>query len=119
MIEGLPEELPKHVRSVWAARDWLRDQYRQQGFTVLSEPTPEDVPEELAEFHLDMLATRGKEHVAILIRRRTDISDNNLALARALENRPNWTLDMVVLPVSVLATAPNPQPKATLAESKR
>ena len=111
MIEGLPEELPVHVRSVWAARDWIRDQYRQQGFQVLSEPTSDDVPTEFAEFHLDMLAIRGKEHVAILIRRRTDISENNMALARALENRPNWLLDMVVLPVSVLATAPNPAPE--------
>ena len=109
MIEGLPEELPSHVRTVWAARDWLRDQYRQQGYHVLSEPTPEDVPAELADFHLDMLAVRGGEHVAILIRRRTDISDNNIALARALENRPGWLLDLVVLPVSVLATAPNPE----------
>jgi hypothetical protein len=111
MIEGLPEELPGHVRSVWAARDWLRDQYRQQGYQVLSEPSPEDVPAELAEFHMDMLALRGEERVAILIRRRTDISENNLALAHALENRPGWMLDMVVLPVSTLATAPNPKPE--------
>jgi hypothetical protein len=112
MIEGLPEVLPAHVQTVWAARDWLRDQYRQQGFTVLSEPTPADVPPDLAEFHLDMLAIRGTEHVAILIRRRTDISDNNIALAKALENRMGWLLDMVVLPVSVFATAPNPVPEA-------
>ncbi|WP_309714392.1 hypothetical protein [Armatimonas sp.] len=111
MIEGLPEELPRHVRTVWAARDWLRDQYRQQGFTVLAEPTPEDVPADLAEFHVDMLATRGQEHVAILIRRRTDISDNNIALAHALENRPGWLLDLVVLPVSVFASAPNSEPE--------
>jgi REase_AHJR-like len=113
MIEGLPEELPSHVRTVWAARDWLRDQYRQQGFTVLPEPTPDDVPADLAEFHLDMLARRGEEHVAILIRRRTDISDNNIALAQALENRPGWLLDLVVLPVAVpvFASAPNPEPE--------
>jgi len=111
MIEGLPEELPSHVRTVWAARDWLRDQYRQQGFTVLSEPTSDDVPADLAEYHLDMLAVRGQEHVAILIRRRTDISDNNIALARALENRVGWLLDLVVLPTSVLATARNPVPE--------
>ena len=116
MIDGLPEELPSHVRTVWAARDWLRDQYRQQGFTVLVEPAPEDVPADLAEFHMDMLALRGQEHVAILIRRRTDISDNNIALAHALENRPGWLLDLVVLPVSVFASAPNPEREpATLA----
>ncbi|WP_395146483.1 hypothetical protein [Armatimonas sp.] len=116
MIEGLPEELPSHVRTVWAARDWLRDQYRQQGFTVLPEPAPEDVPADLAEFHMDMLARRGEEYVAILIRRRTDISDNNIALAHALENRPGWLLDLVVLPVSVFASAPNPEREpATLA----
>jgi hypothetical protein len=114
MIEGLPEALPEHVQTVWAARDWLRDQYRQQGFTVLSEPTPADVPPDLAEFHMDMLAIRGAEHVAILIRRRTDISDNNIALAKALENRLGWLLDMVVLPISVFATAPNPTPEAAV-----
>lgn len=116
MIEGLPEELPDHVRSVWAARDWLRDQYRQQGYQVLSEPSPEDVPAELVEFHMDMLAIRGDERVAILIRRRTDISENNLALAEALNGRPGWMLDMVVLPAASLATAPNPvREVATLA----
>jgi hypothetical protein len=111
MIEGLPEELPSHVQTVWAARDWLRDQYRQQGFTVLAEPTPEDVPEDLAGFHLDMLAIRGEEHVAILIRRRTDISDNNIALAQALTNRPGWLLDLIVLPVSVFASTTNLKPE--------
>jgi hypothetical protein len=106
---GLPQELPSWVHSVRDARNWIVCEYRKQGFTVIEEPTPQEMPPELSEFHLDVFAFRDEQHIATVIRRRNDISDNNIALAKNLKGRDNWRLDLVVLPISLAQNQTEPQ----------
>jgi hypothetical protein len=60
---------------------------------------------------MDLLAVRGEAHVAAVVRRRNDISDNTVALAALLKTLPGWRFDMIVLPVSVMASAPSVAPE--------
>ena len=108
MIPGVPQEMPEWVRSPRDARHWLACEYRRAGYSVTEDPDPADLPPALADYHIDLLARSETENVAAVVRRRNDISDNNIALAELLETLPGWRFDMVVLPVATLATASNP-----------
>lgn len=110
---GIPEELPETVRTPAEAQRWVAEDYRSKGYTVLPEPAVEELPEELCAFHMDFLARRGEEHVAVVVRRRNDISENTKALAEALEQRPNWILDLVVLPANPFQVLPGQAPEPT------
>lgn len=111
MIPGVPEEIPRWVRSTRDARHWLACAFRAQGYNVREDPGPNDLPEALWDFHMDLLAVQGEVHVAAVVRRRNDISDNNIALAALLKTLPNWRFDMIVLPVSLLASTPTSAPE--------
>ena len=111
MIPGVPEEIPGWVRSTRDARHWLACTFRADGYTVIEDPGPDDLPETLWDYHMDLLAVRGEAHVAAVVRRRNDISDNTVALAALLKTLPGWRFDMIVLPVSVMASAPSVAPE--------
>jgi REase_AHJR-like len=108
MHAGVPEEVPSWVQSVWDARHWLATEYRKQGFDIIEYPTASDVPEELTSYHMDMVARSATLSIAVVIRRRNDLSENISALAGALENRTDWQMSLVVLPVTQKTI---PQPK--------
>lgn len=101
MIPGVPEGLPDWVRSVRDARRWLACEYRRQGYAVVEDPTPDDLPAEVWEYHLDLYAHRPGHGIAAVIRRRDDLSENTMALARLLKGRPDWRFDIIVLPSPV------------------
>ena len=105
---GLPEELPSWVHSVRDARAWVISEYRKRGFSVIEDPTPQEIPAELAEFHVDIFAQSKDQRIVTVIRRRNDISDNNIALAKMLKGRKEWRLDLVVLPVSLAYVSDTP-----------
>jgi hypothetical protein len=107
MIAGVPEEIPGWVRSERDARHWLACEYLRQGFSVSEDPDPEELPEVLWDYHIDLLALKGEKRIAAVVRRRNDISDNNIALAELLKTLTGWRFDMIVLPISVLAPTPN------------
>lgn len=111
MIPGVPEEIPGWVRSTRDARHWLACVFRADGYTVIEDPGPDDLPETLWDYHMDLLAIRGDQKVAAVVRRRNDISDNTIALAALLKTLPSWRFDMIVLPISVLASAPSIPPE--------
>jgi hypothetical protein len=97
---GVPEELPATIKTPAQAREWVKEDYIRRGYEVASEPGEANLPEELQGFHMDFLAEKDQEFVAVVVRRRDDLSENTKALAAALENRPDWILDLVVLPAS-------------------
>ncbi len=114
---GIPEELPDAVQTPAEAKHWVAEDYKTKGYTVVTEPGAGDLPEELCAYHMDFLARRGDEFVAVVVRRRNDLSENTKALAEALEKRDNWILDLVVLPANPFQVlsgqghAPEPAPK--------
>jgi hypothetical protein len=93
----IPEEVPEWVTTVRDGRHWTVVRYRERGFTVIEEPLSDDLPTELQEFHVDVLAKSVDANYAIVIRRPSDISENNLALARKVKELPGWHFSMLYL----------------------
>jgi hypothetical protein len=93
----IPEEVPEWVKTVRDGRYWAVVRYRDRGFTVIEEPLSIDLPTELQEFHVDVLAKSIDANYVIVIRRPTDISDNNLALAKKVKELPGWYFSMLCL----------------------
>jgi uncharacterized protein YutE (UPF0331/DUF86 family) len=76
------------------------DLYRKQGYEVVGNPVPEDLPAFAAEFHVEAVARRGAEGVLIAIKRdRASFeSDTNLQhYAEVTNQQPGWRFDFVVL----------------------
>src|SRR4051794_3094551 len=75
----------------------VAEQYRSEGYEVVVRPGRDQLPESLAGFALDLIARRGKETVAVEVKRRDQLYDvgEHSELVRAL---PDWNYDLVVLP---------------------
>ncbi len=75
-------------------------QYREEGYEVVVHPQGGDLPPFLAGFAPDLIATRGREGVVVeALRDRGELArDPGVArLAEALEARPGWRLDLILL----------------------
>jgi hypothetical protein len=89
------------------------DWYAQQGYQVSIEPSPRELPEFLRTLAPDMIARRGGENVVVEIKTSSPASFETVQrLARALEHRAGWQLQVVY------ADLPDPewQPPAQLPE---
>ena len=72
---------------------------RSQGWDVTSEPSPEQLPQTLADFRPDLLARRGDEHAVVEIRSRRQPPNLDLVtLAERVAALPGWRLDLVYVP---------------------
>lgn len=74
-------------------------EYRDQGFTVVMEPSPSLLPPCLAEFSIDFLARRGSANVLVLVRtRREMVGATEVArLAGIVDHLADWRLDLVTV----------------------
>jgi hypothetical protein len=89
--------------------------YTQQGYRVSIEPSPREVPEFLRTLAPDMIARRDGENVVVQIKTSSPASFQAVQrLARALEHRAGWELQVVY------ADLPDPewQPPPQLPERK-
>ena len=78
----------------------VAQRYRDEGYDVIVHPRGEKVPPFLAEFQLDLIATRGNEGVVVEIKtNRTDLSNDPYLtrLAETVNAQLGWKLDVVVL----------------------
>lgn len=78
----------------------VAQRYRDEGYDVVIRPGKEQVPPFLADFRLDMVATRGHEGVVVEIKpRRIDLSkDPQISCMASLVNsQPGWKFDLVIL----------------------
>ena len=76
----------------------LANEYRNEGYRVVVHPSPEDLPEFLRGFLPALVAFSNDENVVLEMRTREQLSDplNSLVdLASAVEQQPNWRLDLV------------------------
>lgn len=76
----------------------LARDYRNQGYTVITEPTKEQLPAFLAMFQPDMLAHNAQENVVFLVRsQKTLIASRELeGIANAVAGQQGWRFDLVV-----------------------
>jgi hypothetical protein len=73
-------------------------EYRQRGYEVLIEPRPDQLPEFLAPFRVDLLARSTEENVIVEVRTQESLTDTPEldAIAQALHNKPSWRFELVV-----------------------
>jgi hypothetical protein len=107
LLSNLPEELPEHINSPRSARAWVYNQLCREGYRILLEPNPEDLPKELSDFSMDLLAFKKEESIAVIIRRVNDISDNSIALMDAVRVLPGWTSLFIAIPVKASQVSAN------------
>jgi REase_AHJR-like len=91
------------------------DWYAQQGYEVSVEPSPRELPEFLRALAPDLIARRDGENVVVEIKTSSPASFEAIQrLARALEHRASWQLQVVYVDL------PDPewQPPPRLPETK-
>ena len=72
------------------------DWYSQQGYQVSVEPSPRELPEFLRMLAPDMIARRDGENIVVEIKTSSPASFEQVQrLARALEHRAGWRLQVV------------------------
>src|SRR5260370_32431551 len=72
------------------------DWYSQQGYQVSTEPSPRELPEFLRTLAPDLIAHRDGENIVVEIKTSSPASFEEVQrLARALEHRAGWKLQVV------------------------
>ena len=78
----------------------LASEYEQEGYLVTLRPAPTELPTDLVDRGVDLVARRGSETVAVQVKRRDELYD--LAdvgrLADQVRAASGWQLDVVVMP---------------------
>jgi hypothetical protein len=76
----------------------IAEEYRSRGYTVIEDPSPEQLPDFLSNFHPDLLARKGDEATIIEVKSRSSLAKDSQIrdLARLLHSRPNWNFELVI-----------------------
>ncbi len=81
-----------------AAIQQYAEWYAQQGYQVSIEPAPRDLPEFLRTLAPDLIARRDSENIVVEIKTSSPTSFEKIRhLARALEHRAGWKLQVVYI----------------------
>ncbi len=77
----------------------IAEEYRSRGYTVIEEPTSEQLPDFLSNFHPDLFARKGDEATIVAVESRSSMAkDSHITdLARLLHNRPNWNFELIIV----------------------
>jgi hypothetical protein len=80
------------------ARD-IAEEYRSQGYEVIEEPSPGQLPDFLFGYHPDILIRKGDEAIIVEVKSRTSLarSPQIQDLARLLQPRPHWNFELVIV----------------------
>ncbi len=86
------------------------DWYSRQGYQVSVEPSPRELPEFLRTLAPDMIARRNGENIVVEIKTSSPASFEQVQrLARALEHRAGWKLQVVYADLDDPEWAPPPE----------
>jgi hypothetical protein len=98
------------VTSERAAIKQYADWYSQQGYQVSVQPSPRELPEFLRTLAPDMIARRDGENIVVEIKTSSPASFEQIQrLARALEHRAGWKLQVVYADLDDPEWAPPPE----------
>ena len=79
----------------------LAQRYRDEGFEVVTEPQPADLPRSLRRFQPDLIARRGSEGLVVEVERRRSAMAGAGAqierLAEAVRGLPGWRFELVLI----------------------
>lgn len=94
-----PMDLPERQ-----ATERTAERLRSEGWDVVAQPGPHQLPESLSEFRPDLLAHRGQEHALVEIKsRRSPPNLDMVTLAERVAVLPGWRLDLVYVPDTPIA----------------
>jgi hypothetical protein len=100
--------------TVMHTEHWLADiaeQYRSEGYDVVSQPASALVPPFARNYPIDLIASKADEKVLVQIKEdRQQLRDDQaaIALAEVIKNEPRWRFDIVVInPTAALRLAPD------------
>ncbi|MEB3218694.1 MAG: hypothetical protein VKN72_21005 [Nostocales cyanobacterium 94392] len=78
----------------------LAKEYREQGYSVTINPSPEKLPKVLADCSLDLIAVNDQKVVAAKVRTRQNLSCNGSEdlrkISRSVQQLPGWEFELVV-----------------------
>ena len=81
-----------------AKLEQVATEYRQKGYHVSTRPGSNDVPQFLAPFQPDLIATSATDNVVVEIKSSRDLTEGSLVpLATKVESKPGWRLELVVV----------------------
>lgn len=92
----MPELLDLHEGAVLS----LASRYRKEGYDVVVEPGPDELPPALRAFRPDLLARRGSEGVIAEIKRRPASRDRWAEverMAEAARSLPGWRFELMLI----------------------
>lgn len=76
----------------------LAQEYRQKGYQVTVDPQPEDLPDFLTAFPIDVIANNDTENVIIEVRTRASLTKSPAltTIAEAVAGKVGWRFELVV-----------------------
>jgi len=76
----------------------VASEYEQMGYEVKLQPTAADLPEFLAGFEPDLIATGNGESVVVEVKARNEFENEQAvaAIEAALRNRPGWRFELII-----------------------
>ncbi len=82
-------------RKIWE----LAKKYKSRGYKVLTEPSPEELPQFLKDFHPALIAYGPQDSVVIEVRvgMQTSVSDRYRELMEAIQQHPGWNFSLAIV----------------------
>jgi hypothetical protein len=79
----------------------IAQEYRARGYRVFVGPSQAELPDFLRGFEPDLMALHDDDNVVVEVKRRmaSPDSDSLVRMATVIEGRPEWRLELVVLPM--------------------
>ena len=77
----------------------LAQEYRSKGYEVITEPSPEQLPDFLCQYRPDLLVSKGSESIVVEVKTRSSLAGNPQIrdLARVLDAKPGWKFELVTV----------------------
>jgi uncharacterized protein YutE (UPF0331/DUF86 family) len=79
----------------------IAEQYRNQGYEILFQPSPEDLPDFLKNYCPDLLARRENEAVIVVVKSHSSLDSSSAqylsALAQVIEQHSGWRFELVIM----------------------
>ena len=77
----------------------LAQEYRSKGYEVITEPSPEQLPDFLCQYRPDLLVRKGSESIVVEVKTRSSLAGNPQIrdLARVLEAKSGWKFELVTV----------------------
>ncbi len=77
----------------------LAEEYRERGYEVITEPTADQLPDFLANYRPDLIASQGGETTVVEVKSRRSLAAETQAreIARLIEGKPGWNFELVIV----------------------